>query len=389
MPRCPNCDAEVSIGERYCPQCGVHLGMAAAMAEQKLRVPEQSSVPIEAPFALEALVPRLGERLVQEGLITPAQLEQALTRQRELTEKHGEPKRLGQLLVELGFISREDLDRVVAEQIAQLHEALYQANAKLEQKVQERTQQLRDALERLSELQRFKANFIANISHELRTPLTHLIGYLDLLGDGFLGDLNPDQTKAIEVMQRSADRLYRLIEDLISFSLLSRSELVIRMAPTPVDSVVERAVEVVKPRAHAKSVAFATDVQQGLWVFADGEKIGWVLQHLLDNAVKFTPAGGQVWLRVWVNGERVYFSVEDTGIGISQQDIDKIFEPFFQLEDSGSRRYGGTGLGLALVKQILDAHKVELEVRSEIGKGSRFSFSLPGTWPQPQEEPAP
>ncbi|NPA92209.1 MAG: hypothetical protein GXO56_00840 [Chloroflexi bacterium] len=387
MLRCPNCDAEVSIEERYCPQCGVHLGMAAAMAERKLRVPEQSPAPEEAPFALEALVPRLGERLVQEGLITPAQLEQALAHQRELAEKQGTPKRLGQVLVELGFISREDLDRVVAEQIAQLHEALYQANAKLEQKVQERTRQLQDALERLSELQRLKANFIANISHELRTPLTHLIGYLDLLGDGFLGDLNPDQAKAIEVMQRSADRLYRLIEDLISFSLLSRGELVIRMAPTLVDSVVERAVEVIKPRAHAKSVTFSTDVQQGLWVFADGEKIGWVLQHLLDNAVKFTPAGGQVWLRVWSDDGRVYFSVEDTGIGISQEDIDKIFEPFFQLEDSGSRRYGGTGLGLALVKQILDAHKVDLEVWSEVGKGSRFSFSLPETWPQ--EDPAP
>ncbi len=378
---CPRCGKPVSAEDRYCPHCGVNLGIAAVMAEQMVHIPAQT--PAAENIGTEALVPRLGERLVQAGVLTPQQLEEALAYQRKQAEKGAPPPRLGQVLVELGFVDRDTLDRVIAETILQLQEALYRANQHLEKEVAERTRQLQDALTRLSDLQRVKANFIANISHELRTPLTHIIGYLDLMGDGTLGELNENQQRALGVMRQAADRLYRLIEDLISFALLARGSVSVTMGVVEVDELVTRVTELIKPRVQAKALQFQREITPGLSVFADGEKIGWALHHLLDNAVKFTPAGGQVTLRIWPEGEQVFFSVEDTGIGIAEEDMARIFEPFVQLEDSGVRHYGGTGLGLALVQQILGAHEVTLEVESEVGRGSRFTFALPRTWSKP------
>ena len=376
--QCPRCGASVAADDRYCPHCGVNLGIAAVMAEQLVHIPPETAA--AEPLGTDALVPRLGERLVRAGIITPQQLEEALAYQQKHRSDDGPPLRLGQVLVKLGFVDRDTLDRVVAETILQLQEALYRANERLEQKVEERTRQLQAALNRLSELQRLKANFVANISHELRTPLTHIIGYLDLMADETLGELNENQKRAVQVMRQSADRLYRLIEDLISFSLLARGAVSVTMGVVAVDEIVARVIDLVQPRIDAKPLTFLQEVTPNLLVFADGEKIGWVLHHLLDNAIKFTPAGGQVTLRVWPEGDKVFFSVEDTGIGIAKKDLALIFEPFVQLEDAGVRRYGGTGLGLALVRQILEAHEVVLEVDSEVGRGSRFTFALPRTW---------
>ena len=375
--QCPHCGKAVSPEEQFCPHCGVNLGLAAALAAQQVSVPLVPNAST-GDLAPDALVPRLGERLVQAGMITSQQLEHALAYQRERAQA-GAPLRLGQALVALGFIDRDVLDRVVAEIILQLQNALRQANARLERKVTERTRQLRKALERLSELQRLKANFLANVSHELRTPLTHLVGYLDLMDEGALGDLTAEQKQAIDVMQRSAERLLYLIEDLISFSLLTRGSLAVEIKATSVDEVVSSALTFIEPRVKAKGMTFVKEISPSLWVLADGDKVGWALQHLLDNAVKFTPTGGTITLRVWSDGSRVHFLVADTGIGIAQENLQLIFEPFLQLEDASRRHYGGTGLGLALVKQILDAHDARLRVTSEPGSGTAVQFALEQT----------
>lgn len=373
--KCPRCGGEVSPADQICPHCGVNLGVAAVLAERRMRLAPLAHVPAGEAVAPETLVPRLGERLVHAGLITPRQLNEALAYQRKLAAE-GEHVRLGQVLVTLGFIDRDTLDRVVAEIILQLQNALYQANARLEQEVEERTKQLQDALLRLSELQRLKANFIANISHELRTPLTHLVGYLDLMADGTLGELNEAQARAVDVMRRAARRLARLIEDLINFALLSKGSLSVEMSVVSVDDLVPEVADAMQSNIKAKGLTFRQEVQPGLHVFADREKIGWVLHQLLDNAVKFTPAGGEVALRVWDAGTKIYFAVEDTGIGIPKERLQMIFEPFVQLEDSGTRQHGGTGLGLALVKQVLDAHDTQLEITSEPGAGTKARFAL-------------
>ena len=373
--KCPRCGYPVTSDTQTCPHCGVNLGLAAVLAERMVTfTPPQ--VPSEGAMTTEALVPRLGERLVRSGLITPQQLNKALAYQRE-QEAKGTPIRLGQALVALGFLDSETLDRVVAEIILQLQRALYQANARLEQEVAERTRQLQEALRRLSELQRLKANFVANISHELRTPLTHLVGYLDLIAEGALGALTPEQQHAVAVMQKSATRLFRLIEDLISFALLSKGKLSVEVDVASVDAMLRDVVESVEEDLNAKGVTFRQEVSSGLYVLADQQKIYWVLHQLLDNAIKFTPSGGSVTLKAWKDDAKVYFGVEDTGIGIPPEHLHLIFEPFVQLEDATTRHYGGTGLGLALVKQILEAHNTALKIESIPKVGTKVCFALP------------
>ncbi len=343
------------------------------MAERLVHFPLQSTPPA---LGTDSLIPRLGERLVRAGVITPQQLEEALAYQ-HTQRQAGHSIRIGQALVALGFLDRETLDRYVAENILQLQEALYLANQRLERTVKERTEQLQDALQHLAELQHLKANFVSNISHELRTPLTHLLGYIELMTDGALGPLTEEQRQALNVMQQAGQRLQRLIEDLIGFAMLSRGSISIAMSTVDIDPLIAQLEEIVAHHAQQKGIAFRKQVQAGLSVFADGEKIRWALHHLLDNALKFTPSGGEVTLKVWSESGKVWFSIKDTGIGIPKEHLDTIFESFVQLEDANKRHYSGTGIGLALVKQILDAHNVTLKVTSHVGKGSEFTFALP------------
>ena len=175
----------------------------------------------------EMLVPRLGEYLIKKGHITEEQLQNALEAQQKLVAK-GENPLLGQTLVKLNIISRDILDQAVTEQIIQLRSALQATNRNLERRVQERTVELQTALERLAELSKLKANFIANISHELRTPLTHIKGYTELLISESLGKVTDEQRHALQVSQKSTSRLENLIEDLIMVSVTSRGDLALK-----------------------------------------------------------------------------------------------------------------------------------------------------------------
>src|SRR5512134_2928962 len=175
----------------------------------------------------EMLVPRMGEYLIQKGLITEAKLQNALDYQLEQTAG-GNAVLLGQALIDLGIIERAELDQAVTEQILQLRSALQAANRTLERRVEERTAELQQALERVSELSQLKANFISNISHELRTPLTHIKGYNELLISESLGPVTEEQRHALQVSQQSTNRLESLIEDLIMVSLASRGEMSIK-----------------------------------------------------------------------------------------------------------------------------------------------------------------
>ncbi|GAB4455702.1 MAG: hypothetical protein OHK0041_20390 [Anaerolineales bacterium] len=325
----------------------------------------------------EMLVPRLGEYLIQKGLITPENLQTALDHQLKQTEK-GMPLLLGQALIDLGFISRTDLDQAVTEQILQLRSALQAANRSLERRVQERTAELQKALERVSELSQMKANFIANISHELRTPLTHIKGYIELLISESLGPLTAEQRHALQVSQQSSAKLEGLIEDLIMVSLASRGELSINLENMDICRIARLAVKSFLERAQARGVTLTAAIGGDVpLVQGDPQKIGWALSQLIDNGIKFTSTGGSVTVSVRREGENlVIVSVSDTGIGIPAHRIEEIFEPFHQLDGSSTRRYSGTGLGLSLVRQIIEAHGSMLDVHSEEGRGSTFKFPL-------------
>jgi signal transduction histidine kinase len=252
------------------------------------------------------------------------------------------------------------------------------ANRDLEARVRDRTLELEQALNRLAELNQLKSNFIANISHELRTPLTHIRGYLELMVDDGLGPLNDHQAEAVAVMHRSEERLERLIEDLIEFSLVSRGDLTLQLASVNLHDIFDEVIMGYMARCEEKGLSLKSEIPAKLpKVRGDHQKINWVLSQFMDNAVKFTASGGRVQLGSRLDGQLVTIYVLDTGIGISQEKIKEIFEPFHQLDSSATRRYEGTGLGLAMAQQIVAAHGSNITVRSKIGEGTYFEFKLP------------
>jgi signal transduction histidine kinase len=325
----------------------------------------------------EMLVPRMGEYLIQKGLITEENLEAALDHQLKQAEENN-PILLGQAFIDLKFLERSDLDQAITEQILQLRNALQAANRTLERRVQERTAELEQALERVSELNQLKANFISNISHELRTPLTHIKGYVELLVSESLGPISDEQKYALQVSQQASSKLEGLIEDLIMVSLVSRGELTIKLEDIDIRRIASLAVKSSSGAAQHRGIDLKADIDDDMpFVQGDSQKIGWVLGQLIDNAIKFTSKGGSVVVGLKREGENlVSVSVADTGIGIASDQLNDIFEPFHQVDGSSTRRYGGTGLGLSLVRQIVEAHGSMIEVQSVEGRGSLFKFPL-------------
>ncbi len=361
--------------------------MATAFAELNF-AREQAVEALEAAedLPLEVLVPRLGETLVEKGLISPKDLQRALAYQKSRNQS-GHPILIGQALIELGLLDRTTLDRAITEQLLQYQAALQKANRELEARVRERTAALRKALQKLSELNELKSNFIANISHELRTPMTHIKGYTELLITEMLGPLTKEQKQALQTIAKASNRLEILIEDLIRYSLITRGELSLQLARVQPAHLIQSVYTQLKAKAAEKHIHFKQRVAPNLpEVRGDVEKLVWALYHLGDNAIKFTPNGGHVILSAHAEDHLVVFTVADTGIGIPAERLDEIFEPFHQLDGSATRRYGGTGLGLALVKRILQAHGASIQVQSKVGKGSRFSFALPAL-PSKKETP--
>ncbi len=336
----------------------------------------EAKVKSRMPVTPEILVSRTGEYLLQRGFISREQLQQALDAQRQLQEA-GQRPLIGQILIDLGMIDRSTLDQAITEQIYKLKTALQENNQLLERRVQERTAELEAALQKLSELSQLKSNIIANVSHELRTPMTHISGYLELMASGALGPISAEQAEALKVMQKSSDRLEHLIEDLLSFSLASKGEFTLSLKPVDVSTVCQAEVNKVLPRARQANLTVKWVIPDHLpEVRADEEKIAWVLGQLLDNAIKFTPAHGQITISASQEQTGVRITVTDTGIGIPKDKIPDIFEPFRQLDGSSTRRYGGTGLGLALARQIIEAHGAIIRVYSQPEQGTRFEFML-------------
>src|SRR3972149_1945632 len=211
----------------------------------------------------EMLVPRMGEYLIQKGLITAESLQRALEYQQEEIAK-GNLLVLGHALMDLKLIDRADLDQVVTEQIIHLRSALQVANRTLERRVEERTAELQKALERVSELNQLKANFVSNISHELRTPLTHIKGYLELLITESLGKVTDEQRHALQVSQQSTGRLESLIEDLIMVSLASRGELSIKQENVDIPRLANLAVKSALEAAQKRGVTLHAMVDENV-----------------------------------------------------------------------------------------------------------------------------
>lgn len=330
------------------------------------------------PLAPEILVPRLGDSLVEKGLLTQADLDRALAHQKKLRAEQGKRILLGEALIELGLIERTKLDAAITEQIAQLQEALSQSNLLLEHRVQERTTELQEALDKLTELNRLKNDFISNVSHELRTPLAHMVGYIDLLSAEALGSLSDEQRSALTILEKSYHRLNSLIDNLLFMSFDTTESLHLESVTVHLQKLIPQVLTQNRAKPTAARVTLTHEVPNDLPAAqADPNKIEWALGQLLDNAIKFNQESGRVHLSARLDGRRIQIAVADTGIGIPPERLAEIFEPFHQLDGSSTRKAGGAGIGLTLAKRIVEAHGSKLVVESLPGKGSRFSFSLP------------
>lgn len=372
---CPDCGQLATAVAHQCPHCQANLAIAAVIAERAITT--APLLPLHTPSSPEMLVPRLGEYLIDQGYITHEELGQALQIQKKLAHA-GEKVLTGELLIKLGCISREDLDRAITQHVLQLQAALTYNNDRLEQQVRDRTIQLQNTLMKLSELNRLKQNFISNVSHELRMPMQFLIGYLDLLNNGHLGQLTEEQTAALGSMLKAGNQLKGLIENLLQFSKAVANDIPLNLEQLTLDMPVKTAVSQSIAKAQTLNIALKKKLAAQLPpVIADNEKITWVVEQFLDNAIKFTPSGGKIKIITAPNNGNVIVKVIDSGPGIPQSRIDEIFEPFHQLDGSTTRHHGGTGLGLALARSIVEAHGSTIQVDSYVGQGSCFSFALP------------
>jgi signal transduction histidine kinase len=239
----------------------------------------------------------------------------------------------------------------------------------------EMTQELSTTLKRLQELDRLKNEFFANVSHELRTPLTLILTPVeDLLGR----ELSPELRPALLVIRRNAHRLLRLIDDLLDLARLDVGGLRLHVAELDLNDLAARLVELSRPAAEARGMRLELSLPAGeLNVFGDPHRVEIILTNLLGNALKFTPDGGRVSLSVVVGTNSCRVDIEDSGPGIPAEELDRIFDRFYQVEGSERRRQGGAGIGLSLARKLAELHGGNVAVKSQVGVGSTFSVILP------------
>jgi signal transduction histidine kinase len=240
-----------------------------------------------------------------------------------------------------------------------------------------RTAALEKANQELKDADRYKDEFLAVISHELLTPLNFIIGFRDLLADEAAGPL---PTKAHEYLARIEEgtlRMHDLVRKLITMSRVTAGRFTVRPTPTPLDQVIEGAIAVEALQLERHHIVVRRDLRAEGPVAIDAERIGEVMGHLLDNAIRVTPPGGVIEVRDCVQDGRVRVEVVDRGPGIPSEQVPRLFQRFGQLDMSNTRPSGGTGLGLALARAIVEAHGGQIGVETELGAGSTFWFTLP------------
>lgn len=247
---------------------------------------------------------------------------------------------------------------------------------RVEDQVRRQTAELEAAVVQLRELDRLKSEFMQSVSHELRTPLSLIWGYAHLLESGELGELLPDQRGPIETMARQTRTLSALVEDITL--LLATEARSLPREPVALDDLVRSAVVDFQLVASQADLTLCVDVASDMpWVLGAPVYLRRVLENLIDNAVKFTPAGGTISVRLWQQDEELVIQVADTGIGIAPEEQERIFARFYQVDGTTRRRYGGVGLGLALVKEIVELYGGTVSLTSRVGEGSTFTICLP------------
>lgn len=256
---------------------------------------------------------------------------------------------------------------------------------KLEEEVREKTKELQlvnnelsKANIKLEEADRLKSIFLASMSHELRTPLNSIIGFTGILLMGMSGEMNEEQKKQLTVVKNSADHLLSLINDILDVSKIEAGKVEVSIEEFGLDDIVNEVVETFSPTVSEKGLKLLRDVPEGITLFSDKRRLKQVLMNLVSNAVKFTDKGKiKIEGRISEDGKKLEISVSDTGIGIKKEDMNKLFKTFQQIDMSSTKRHEGTGLGLYLSRKLAALLGGDISAESEVGKGSRFTFTIP------------
>jgi len=250
------------------------------------------------------------------------------------------------------------------------------ANARLFEEVEERAAELAVAYEELKESDRLKDELVQNVSHELRTPLTFVRGYIDLLLEGEMGALAPRQQSALQIVAEKTNEITRLVEDIMSLQRIDADNLI--WERFPMRELIKIALDCHQMSADKQNLTLKFEgPPDPAMLEADKGRINQVLDNLIGNALKFSPDGGTIEVSLETSPERLHVVVSDEGIGVPADKVGRIFDRFYQIDGSSRRRFGGAGIGLAIVKRIVDAHQGEIWVESEVNKGSAFHFTLP------------
>ncbi len=263
----------------------------------------------------------------------------------------------------------------------------YESIKRLADELREKTELIIQKNEELERASKLKSQFLANMSHELRTPLNAIIGFSEVLLEGTFGKLNEKQKKYTENILKAGKHLLALINDILDLSKVEAGKMELVWDKIDVVSLIETSKMMITEKAKKHNIELITEIDPNIKSFyADERKLKQILFNLLSNAAKFTPDGGKIWIRAKLENNNVIFEVEDTGIGIPKEKQEVIFEEFRQVDGSTARKYGGTGLGLALCKKLVELHGGKITVESEVNKGSKFTVYIPYQTKKPQKE---
>jgi signal transduction histidine kinase len=251
-------------------------------------------------------------------------------------------------------------------------------NQELEEKVTARTRDLQQAFGALKKADEVKSQFLANMSHELRTPLNSIICSAEVIKDKLFGPLSEKQERYIQTIWSSGTHLLQLINDILDICKIEAGKMQLSLSQFVITDVVDNSFHVVKSLAYRKNIDVSILIEPSSFAMsADAKKLRQILYNLLSNAIKFTPEGGRVELEVMRHEPVVRFSVRDNGIGIREEDRERVFQEFEQVDSSYSRQYEGTGLGLSLTKKLVEMHGGEIYLTSKLGLGTEIIFTIP------------
>ena len=277
----------------------------------------------------------------------------------------------------------EELITILSNQLGQalenarLFEKTFAAQHELEHKVEERTQALSEALKEVQEINKRKTDFVSSVSHELRTPLTAIKGYAAILISGSLGQVPDAAHQRLEKINQRSDELVRFINELLDIARIESGKTVMKQEPHDLNKIIEVVADTMAVLLKEKQIEFSVNVEQGLNVLVDVEQIKRVFINLVNNALKYTPAKGKITVNAKKLDKEIQVDIIDTGCGMPEDSLGKLFQEFYRVDSEVNQQVKGTGLGLTLTKNIIEAHKGKIWVKSKLGTGSTFSFTLP------------